>query len=82
MSEIQTHPDFGHSLSLVIGFHVKIQHKTINLSFCIVFASTKLPQHNIPKTNYRLNDKKKFLVVLCGWSKKVFQTLGTQGTLD
>ena len=42
------------NLSFVIVFHVKIQHKTTNLSFCIIFASIKL--HEIPKTNYRLNE--------------------------
>ena len=34
------------NLVFVIAFHVKIQHKTINLSFCFVFASIKLPRHN------------------------------------
>ena len=43
-------------LSFVIIFHVKFQHKTINLSFWVVFASIKLPRHDIPKNNYRLND--------------------------
>ena len=50
------------NLSFVIAFHVKIQQKTINLSFCVVFASIKLPQHNIiiqsiSDTNFGLKTK-------------------------
>ena len=44
------------NLSFVIVFHVKILQKTINLLFCVVFASIKLMQYNIPEINYRLND--------------------------
>ena len=50
------------------------------LSFCIILAAIKLPQHEIPKTNYRLNETI-FLLLLCcivlyHWSKKVWpQTL-------
>ena len=44
------------NLSCVTIFQVKIQHKTINLSFCVIFASIKLLRQDIPKNNYRLND--------------------------
>ena len=44
------------NLLFAIIFHVKIQHKTTNLQFCIVFVSKKLPQHEILKNSYRLND--------------------------
>ena len=43
-------------ISIDLLFDVKIQHKTINLLFCVVFASIKLPQHHIPKNNFRSND--------------------------
>ena len=49
------------NLSFITVFQVKIQHKTINLLFCVVFASIKLLQYNIPEINYRLNDKIFFL---------------------
>ena len=63
-------------LSFVIVFHVKIQHKTIYLSFCIVFASIKLPQQGIPKTNYRLNETIFFFViVLCRFRSMVKKLL-------
>ena len=44
------------NLSFVVVFNVKIQHQTPNLSFCVVFVLIKLPQQQIPKNNYRLND--------------------------
>ena len=47
-------------------FHVKIQHKTINLTFCVIFASIKLPQQDIPKNNNCLNDTIIFsVIVMC-----------------
>ena len=56
-------------------FQVEIQHKTINLSFCVIFDSIKLPRHDIAKINYHLNDTIIFLlsccVVSCCWSKSV-----------
>ena len=33
----------------VILLHVKIQHKTINLMFCVIYVWIKLPQHDIPQ---------------------------------
>ena len=46
-------------------FHIRIQHKTINISFCIIFASIKLPQHKILKTNDCLNKTIIFLLSCC-----------------
>ena len=64
------------NLSLVIVFHVKIQHKTTNFSFCVDFVLIKLPSHEIPKNNYCLNDTNFFLlsycIVSCRWSKKCY----------
>ena len=51
-------------LLFAIVFQVKVQHKTINLLFCVVFASIKLPRHDIPKNNYRLNDTIIFFVIM------------------
>ena len=71
------------NLSFVIVFHGNIQHKTTNLSLYVVFVLIKLPQHEIPKNNYRLNDTINFLllccIVSCRLSKKVLpQTLRAQ----
>ena len=55
-------------LSFVIVFHVKIQHKATNLSFCVVFASIKLPRHIIPINNYCLNDTIIILLLCCIFS--------------
>ena len=71
------------NVSFVIVFHVKIQHKKINLSFYIIFASKKLPRHEISKNNYQLNETIIFLLSWCvvsyHWSKKVLpQTLALE----
>ena len=62
-----------------IVFHVNIQHKQYSYCFVFFFASIKLPLHDIPKTDYRLNETIIFLlccVISCRWSKKVLpQTL-------
>ena len=62
------------NLSFVIACHVKIQHKTTNFSFSVVFVLIKLPLHEFPKNNYPLNDTKKNFcygsIVMCRWSKK------------
>ena len=56
------------NLSFVIIFHVQIQRKTTNLSFCVIFVSIKLPQHEFPKSNYCLNDTIIFLLSCCIFS--------------
>ena len=43
-------------LLFVVIFHVKIQQKTTNLLFCVVFVLIKLSQHEIPKNNFCLNN--------------------------
>ena len=45
-------------------FQVKIHHKTIILSFCVIFASLKFPRHDIRKNNYRFHDTIFFVIVL------------------
>ena len=50
---------------LCYRFSCKNPTKTINLLFCIVFASIKLPQHVVPKTNYCLNETIIFLLSCC-----------------
>ena len=63
------------NLVVVIIFHVKIQHKTIYLLFCFIFALIKLPRHDIHRDNCRLNDTIVFwlscCVVWCHWSKNL-----------
>ena len=64
------------NLFFAIVFHVKIQHNTTKILFCVVFALIKLSKHNIPEKNYRLNDTIIFLsgfVVSCRWAKKCYR---------
>ena len=60
----------GDKLIVYYCFNVKIQHKTTNLLFCVVFVSLKLPRHKIPKNNYHLND-----AIIFFWFHVVSQNL-------
>ena len=67
----------NNSNKFIVFYHFSCKNPTQNNKFIILyrFASIKLPQHEIPKTNYRLNEALIFLLLCCAVSYRWLKTL-------